>query len=96
MVGHHGAAEFQRVLADRLGDLIHEAFDEHGVLVVVDAAPEARRHVRVAHGVLDQQVGNGVAELAFRAAGIEALEGDRVHAALGRALWRREGQDRLR
>ena len=86
IVGHQRAAELQRVLAGRLGHLVDEALEEDGVLVVVDAAPEARRHVHVAHRVLDQQVRDGVAELAFGAARVEALEGDRIHAVLRHAL----------
>ena len=50
------AAELERVLADRMGELIHEAFEVDGVMVVVHAAPEVRRDMRVSHGVVDQQV----------------------------------------
>ena len=62
MVAEQLAAEFQLVLPDRLRQLIHEAFDEDGVLVDVHAAPESRRDVRIAHRVVDQQVRDRVAE----------------------------------
>jgi hypothetical protein len=54
VLDHELAAEFERVLVDRLGELVHEAFQEDAVLVAVHAAPESRRHVRVPHGVVDQ------------------------------------------
>ena len=82
MVRHQLAPELERVLAGRVRELVHEALEVDGVLVVVHAAPEPRRDVRIAHGVVDQQVRDGVAERAFRAAGIEALEGDRILAVL--------------
>ena len=69
-----------------LRQLVDEALEIDGVLVVVHAAPEPRRDVRVAHRVIDQQVRDGVAERAFRAARVEALERDRIPAVLpGRA-----------
>ena len=74
---HELAPELERILAGRLGELVHEALDEDGVLVDVDAAPESRRHMRVAHRMVDQQVRDGVAERVL--AGFEhALEGERV------------------
>ena len=80
--------------ADRMGELVDEAFEIDGVLVDVHAAPEARRDVRIAHGVVDQQVRDVVAERALRAAGVEALEHDRVLAVL-QVLRMSEGEDRL-
>ena len=68
MLAHQLAPERERILAGRLRQLVHEAFEIDGVLVVVHAAPEPRRDVRVAHGVVDQQVRDGVAERAFGAA----------------------------
>ena len=62
MVRHQLAPELERILAGRMGQLVHEAFEIDGVLVDVHAAPEARRHVRVAHRVVDQQVRDGVAD----------------------------------
>ena len=53
--------------------------DEHRVLVDVHPAPEARRHVRVAHRVVDQQVRDVVAERVL-AAVRQPLEGERVAA----------------
>ena len=69
MLAHQLAPELELVLADRLRQLVHEALDEDGVLVDVHAAPEARRDVRVAHGVVDQQVRDGVAERVLAVAG---------------------------
>ena len=68
MLAHERAAELERVLAGRPRHFVHEAFHVDGVLVGVDAAPRADRHVRVAHRVLDEQVRHGVAEL--RVAGL--------------------------
>ena len=76
---HQLAPEFDRILADRMRQLVHEAFEIDRVLVDVDAAPEARRDVGIAHGMLDQQVRKGVADRPV-AGGSEALEGGRVHA----------------
>ena len=67
-VRHQLAPERQRVLAGGMRELVDEALDVDRVVVDVHAAPEARRHVRVAHRVIDQQVRNRVAEMAFRAA----------------------------
>ncbi len=75
MLRHHLAAERERVLTRRMRQLVDEAFQIDGVLVVVHATPEPRRDVRVAHRVVDQQVRHVIAERAFRAAGVEALEG---------------------
>ena len=81
MLGHELAPELDRILPGRLRQLVHEALDEDRVLVDVDAAPEARRHVRVAHRVVDQQVRHGVAERVLAGVG-HALEGERVAALL--------------
>ena len=71
--------------------LVDEALHVDGVLVGVDAAPEAHRHMRVAHRVVDQQVGDrGVAELLLG----PALERRAIDAVL-HALRREVGQDRL-
>src|SRR5215813_15186970 len=48
------------------------------VLVDVHTAPEPRLDVRIAHGVVDHQVWDRIAERKLRAAGHEALEGDRI------------------
>ncbi len=63
MIGHQLAPELERVLPGRVRQLVHEALEIDGVLVVVHAAPEPWRDRRVAHGVVDQQVRDGVAEL---------------------------------
>src|SRR5262249_58179881 len=73
-------AEGERILAGGVRTLVHEALDIKRILVAVAAAPEARRHMRIAHGVVDQQVGHVVAECPLGAAGIEALESDRISA----------------
>ena len=43
MLAHQLAPELELVLADRLGQLVHEALDEDAVLVDVHAAPEPGR-----------------------------------------------------
>jgi hypothetical protein len=65
-----------------MGELVHEAFEVDGVLVEVDAAPEARWHRRVAHRVVDQEVRDRVADRRLRPARVQALEGDRVAPVL--------------
>ena len=74
MLGHQLAAQRERILPGRVRDLVDEALEVDRVVVEVHAAPEAGRHVRVAHRVVDQQVRDRVAERAFGAAGVEALE----------------------
>ena len=94
MLLHHLAAEFERVLPGRMRHLVDEAFEIDGVLVVVHATPEARREVRVAHGVIDQDVRDVVADLAFGAAGVEPLEGRGI-ASVHEPIRRDAGEDRL-
>ena len=77
MLGHQLAPELERILAGRMGELVHEAFQVDGVLVDVHAAPEARRDMRVAHGMVDQEVRDGVADRRF-AGWREALERGRI------------------
>ena len=48
------AAELERILADCVGELIHEAFEVDGIMIVVYAAPEVRRDVRVWARVIGQ------------------------------------------
>ena len=64
--GHQLAAELERILPDGVRQLVHEAFEVDGVLIVVHPTPEPRWNVRIAHGVIDQQVRDGVTERAFR------------------------------
>ena len=59
---HQLLPERERILPRGERELVHEALEEHRVLVDVDAAPEPRRDVRVAHRVVDQQVRDAVAE----------------------------------
>src|SRR5262249_47922013 len=62
MLAQKLAAEFELVLTNRLSELIHEAFEENAVLIDIHSAPEARQDMRVAHGVIDQQVVDRVTE----------------------------------
>ena len=94
MLAHHLAAERERVLPGGMREFVDEAFEIDRVLVVVHAAPEPRRDMRIAHRIVDQHVRDIIAELAFRAAGVQTLEGDRVRSALHR-LRTRISQDRL-
>ena len=84
----------ERILTRRLGQLVHEAFHVDGVLVGVHAAPEAWRHVRVAHRVIDQEVRHVVAVGRLGAARREALELHGIHAVL-QVLRQQRRQDRL-
>src|SRR5262249_36371660 len=78
MLCHQLAPELGVVLADGLRQLVHEALQEDGVLVDVHATPEPRLDVRIAHGMVDHQVRDRVAERMLRAGRHEALEGQRV------------------
>src|SRR5262249_25327960 len=71
MLAHQLAPELERILPGCVRQLIHEAFEIDGVLVVVHATPEVRRDVRVAYGVVNQQVRDRVAELPLRPAWVE-------------------------
>ena len=66
VVRHQLAPERERVLAGGMGELVDEAFEVDGVVVEVDAAPEAGRHRRVAHGMVDQEVRERVADRGLR------------------------------
>ncbi len=78
MLCHQLATEFELVLADGLRQLVHEALQEDGVLVDVHATPEPRLDVRIAHGMVDHQVRDRVAECVFRAGGHQTLERQRI------------------
>ena len=93
MLAHQLAAERKRILAHYIGQFIHEAFEIDRVVIDVDAAPEARRNVRIAHRMFDQKVRHGVADRGVPTLG-EALERSRVLAVLQRRRAQRE-QDGL-
>ena len=99
MVGHQLAPELQLVLAGGLGELVDEALHEDAVLVDVHAAPHARGHVRVAHGVVDQQVRDRVLQRVLPAEQVRrghALEHERIAPlVLLDHLWQRGSEDRL-
>jgi DNA-binding FrmR family transcriptional regulator len=59
---HQLAPQHQGVLAGGVRDLVDEARDVDRVLVQIHAEPEARRRVRVAHRVVDEQVRDAVAK----------------------------------
>ena len=77
-VGEQLAAQSQRVLFGLMGDFVEETFDVNRVLVQVDPAPEADRHVRVADGMVNQQVGDGVGELRLGTRRVQTLKDHRV------------------
>src|SRR5215467_9458907 len=82
VVRHQLAPELQRILAGRMGKLVHKAFEIESVLIVVHAAPEVGRDVRIAHGVVNKQVWNRVTESTFRAARVEALKHEGILTVL--------------
>ena len=94
MFRHQLAAELERVLTCRMGELIHEAFEIDGVLVDVHSAPEAGRYMRVAHRVIDQHVRDAVADGRLGTPGVEALEGRGILAVL-ESFGPHGGEDRL-
>ena len=61
------ATELKRALPGGMRQLINEALDVDGVVVGVDAAPEARREMRVAHRMVDENVRYVVTERALGA-----------------------------
>jgi len=73
--------------------LVDEGFEIERVVVDVHAAPIARRHRRIAHGVLDQQIRKIIAELGV-ARRDEALQCGGIEAVLDR-LWPDARGDRL-
>src|SRR5262245_62292326 len=77
-VGQELAPEFERILACRVGALVDERLQPDRILVGVEAAPDAHRHMRVAYGVLDQEIGNGVTKTALRNNWIKTLKGIRI------------------
>ena len=87
-------AQCQRVLLGRVGDLVDEALEVDRVVVEVDAAPETGPYRRIAHRVVDQQVGDRVAQRAFSPGQVQALEDDRILAVL-HVLRKQASQDRL-
>ena len=94
MPRHQLAPQRERILPGRVRDLVDEALEVDRVLVQVDAAPEARRHVRIAHRVVDQQVRDRIADRRFRSRRVEALEDHGILAVLD-VLRKDRGDDRL-
>src|SRR5258708_24568073 len=92
VVRHQLAPELKRILAGRMGKLVHKAFEIESVLIVVHAAPEVRRDVRIPHRVVNNKVWNRVTEHAFRAAGGEALKYEGILTVL-EALRRDKGDN---
>ena len=78
--GHQLATEFERVLTGGLREFVDKALHVNGVLVDVYAAPEARWYVGVAHGVINQQVGNGVVAKFKFPRRVHALKDGWIHA----------------
>ena len=77
IIAHQLPSERERILARSMGQFVDERFHVDRVLIHVDTAPETRRHVRVAHGVVDQQIRHRVADRVF-AFGHQPLEHEHV------------------
>src|SRR4029453_2252155 len=56
MLGHQLAPKLERILAGRMGEFVHEAFQVDGLLVDVHPTPKAWRDRRVMHRMIDQEV----------------------------------------
>ena len=82
------APELVRILAGGVRQLVDEALAEERVVGVRHGAPESRRHMRVAHGVLVGEVRHGVRVV------LEAAHVDRIDAVLDVGRPHRD-QDRL-
>ena len=78
-----------------MGEFVHKALGVDGVLVVVHPPPEPRTHRGITHGVVDQQVGDGITKRAFSTAGVEALEGEWITPVLVKTLGTDRRLDRL-
>ena len=74
-VAQHFLAESQRILSGRHRQFVNETFEIKRVLVVIDPAPIPRWQRRIAHRVVDQQIGDGITEHALGTIGVQALEG---------------------
>ena len=94
MFGHQLAAQRQRVLPGSGSNFIDERLQINGVLVQVDTAPEAGWNMRIAHGMVDQQIGKAVTNRRFRAARVQTLEHHRIFA-IDDVLRRHGGKNRL-
>ena len=78
VIRHQRPAILQRVFPGGMRQLIHEAFQIEGVLVEVHTAPETRRHMRVAHGMVDQQIREAIADIGLAPGIVQPLEDHRV------------------
>src|SRR5215475_4022922 len=95
-VGQQLAPKLERVFARSMGDFVDEGLQPDGILIGVDAAPEAHGHMRVAYGVLNQKIRNGVTKVPLRAARIDTLKRCRVSAIFVEPIGRGTRQNRGR
>ena len=93
MLGHQLAPERDRILAHRMRQFVHETFEIDRVVIDIDAAPESRRDVGIAHRMLDQQIRYRISDRML-AARIETLECGLIHA-VHQCLGAQAEQDRL-
>ena len=63
MIAHHAAAKLNGIDFCCPRQFLHEAFHVHRILIGVDAAPRTHRHMRIAHGIFNSQIGHGIAKL---------------------------------
>ena len=62
MIHHQLASKFESVLPSCVRELVDKAFEEDGIVVDGHTTPETRRHVGVAHRMIDGQVRDAVLE----------------------------------
>src|SRR5215472_7648521 len=88
------ASKLQGILACGARHLVDEGLKPDRVLVRVDAAPEAHGNMGIAHGVLDEEVGDGIAEAPLRPTRVKPLKGSAISSVAVEAARRGARQDR--
>src|SRR5262249_40349489 len=87
-------AEREGILLELMRQFVDERFDEDSVVIDAYTPPEPGQDVRVPHRMVDEEIRNVVAEIAFRRVPRESLEFDAILAVF-QPLRRKRSQDRL-
>ena len=88
------AAQRQRVLFGGVREFVDKAFQINRVLVQIHATPETRRHMRIAHRMVDQKIRERVHQRVFGTGRIQALKNHRVFT-VAQILRTQAGKNRL-
>src|SRR5262249_25553260 len=87
------ASKLQRIFARGACRLIDKRLKPDPVLVCVHPPPEAHGNVRVAYGMLDEEVGDRVAKARLSASAIETLKRSGVSTISIEPIWRGARED---